>query len=283
MRDDYFRTGGTIDGVRTRIPYRLSAKQHYGILKRYNPGTTNGRPRDRTAKRVSFARLGAVRVPPPHHHGPIPLLNAFQDFLEYQDYYSPPGSPMSVSDASMGSRSRASSISSVASGHGGGPPEPPAAPVIHQYFDAQPDGTYLLDRVFEGGIRGMKPSDAAKTAIWYRDAKNSVRDSGFTGFTVPGTNYIGPLNPLLNGKPVDAGDVKALAHDHEYAEEIKRFGQVDTYSKWNGADQRTYDQISSIPVAERTKGEHIVQTFLNSKRLIRPWNVASLDAYYLHK
>ena len=59
------------------------------------------------------------------------------------------------------------------------------------------------------------------------------------GIVYPGTNYIGPGNPLNAGKPVSSGDRAAMQHDYDYDRLLKKgVKPKKLYAGFSEADKR---------------------------------------------
>jgi len=63
------------------------------------------------------------------------------------------------------------------------------------------------------------------------------------GFVYPGTKYIGPGNPLHQGKPVSKGDAVAMQHDYDYDRLLKKgVKPYKLYTGFSEADKRAMKQ-----------------------------------------
>lgn len=84
------------------------------------------------------------------------------------------------------------------------------------------------------------------------------------GWVVPGYKYLGPFNPLDNGKPVNKADEAAQKHDHAYNQYLSE--GKNPYLYFNKADQAFLEDLES----DRSFGGWIGKTVFGAKRAIAP-------------
>lgn len=84
------------------------------------------------------------------------------------------------------------------------------------------------------------------------------------GWVVPGYKYLGPFNPLDNGKPVNKADHAAKKHDFKYSDYIQK--GKNPYLYFNKADSDFLEDLES----DRSFGGWIGRTVFGIKRAIAP-------------
>ncbi|ATV81490.1 VP1/VP2 [Rhinolophus pusillus bocaparvovirus 1] len=84
------------------------------------------------------------------------------------------------------------------------------------------------------------------------------------GWVVPGYKYLGPFNPLDNGKPVNKADEAAQRHDQAYDNYLAN--NQNPYLYFNKADQAFLEDLES----DRSFGGWIGKTVFGLKRAIAP-------------
>lgn len=84
------------------------------------------------------------------------------------------------------------------------------------------------------------------------------------GWVVPGYKYLGPFNPLDNGKPVNKADQAAQKHDQAYNQYLSE--GKNPYLYFNKADQDFLEDLES----DRSFGGWIGKTVFGAKRAIAP-------------
>ena len=86
-------------------------------------------------------------------------------------------------------------------------------------------------------------SAAAKLAVQVANPVNIAKSVKNKGITLPGSNYIGPGNRMVDkhGRPLKTkgkGDAIAKQHDEDYDKLIKQYGAKKVYSGYSDADRR---------------------------------------------
>lgn len=101
-----------------------------------------------------------------------------------------------------------------------------------------------LHKTFKTGVSAVKLH--AKMANPINKAKFIINAAKGKGFTLPGSNYIGPGNPLLNGPPTSKTDAAARLHDYDYDRLIKQgVSKKNLYLGFSRADQRLLDRTDT--------------------------------------
>nr|UAJ21439.1 capsid protein [Duck adeno-associated virus] len=96
------------------------------------------------------------------------------------------------------------------------------------------------------------------------DAKDDSR-----GLVLPGYKYLGPLNGLDKGEPVNAADAAALAHDKAYDEQLK--AGDNPYLKYNHADAEFQEELKDDTSFGGNLGKAVFQA---KKRVLEPFGLA---------
>lgn len=84
------------------------------------------------------------------------------------------------------------------------------------------------------------------------------------GLTLPGYNYLGPFNPLFNGKPVNKADFAARKHDFGYSDLLNK--GHNPYLYFNSHDQTLLDELKD----DTSWGGAIAHSVFSVKKAIAP-------------
>lgn len=228
---NFLRTGRTIAGVRTRIPYRLSAGQHFGLLSRYNP---------RKVKQVKPQRPSFVRRV---RGDPYSVGKANAERLRKAP--AAKGEPRVKLE--VRARERLQPVASV--------------PVFNEASVEQPPAPIRGKEVLEEALKVVEPKHRSDFVEKFKKSV-SVPVKGSSGVTLG--NYTGPGNSLYRGVPVSVGDALAMYHDHGYDELLKNRTFDEVYGLWNEADELTWNQLSKL--GHMDKEAHAIYVFLAAKR-----------------
>jgi len=230
---NYLTTGRSVIGVKTRIPYRLHKKQ----LSRYKPSApvyqrrtpiTGWTPLKAAHKRKALDDE-RQRLAKRAREGPVDMAEAINNDV----------------------------------GGAGGVPVAGRVNVVNHHYAP---GMYKDDPQFLEISRFLPEGDIPYYERAYHASITAPRKK--TGFTWPGTRYLGPRNELHVGPPVDIGDARALIHDHFYDRLMKESGaELPVYLTYNAADELSWKQMMAKPVSKWTTNEWILSAFLGGKKI----------------
>lgn len=105
-----------------------------------------------------------------------------------------------------------------------------------------------LKKVKRKVTKGLKIAKAAGEVVGdvtnpYKMGKVIVGAAQGKGLVYPGSKYIGPFNPLNNGKPTSSADAAARRHDIAYDNYLKKgVPEKKLYLGFSTADQRLMDE-----------------------------------------